>query len=284
MSETELSVVPGQAEEAAKAAKEAKEAKEAEEAEEAEEAARKAKEAKEAEEAARKAEEAVKFRQDPSNRVMQLALYYDFVLYNMQQKPFGVLLSNYGGAILSKERGLRVNVPNPAQPSLFSKLDPVNTIHDALVKWLLDKSNCNINELKNQIADLQDVYKSEKINEFKGRGKTTPAALYDLLNPGEGDINAAIQNAAAKIMAYAPSRKMMYLGDEVFHLVLNKSAGQFLTDDTVAAMSRILSDPDALPPKSKGGRTKRRGTRRRGPKRHNRRSYKNKNKKRTRRH
>jgi hypothetical protein len=280
MSETELSVVPGQAEEAAKEAKEAEEA-----ARKAEEAAKEAKEAKEAEEAARKAEEAVKFREDPSNRVMQLALYYDFVLYNMQQKPFGVLLSNYGGAILSKERGLRVNVPNPAQPSLFSKLDPVNTIHDALVKWLLDKSNCNINELKNQIADLQDVvYKSEKINEFKGRGKTTPAALYDLLNPGEGDINAAIQNAAAKIMAYAPSRKMMYLGDEVFHLVLNKSAGQFLTDDTVAAMSTILSDPDALPPKSKGGRTKRRGTRRRGPKRHNRRSCKNKNKKRTRRH
>jgi len=34
----------------------------------------------------------------PDNvRLIQLALYYDFILYNMQQKPFGVLLVSGGG-------------------------------------------------------------------------------------------------------------------------------------------------------------------------------------------
>jgi len=80
----------------------------------------------------------------PENvRVIQLALYYDFVLYNMQQKPFGVLLVSGGGAIENRERGTMVDVPNKAQPSLFVKIDTVKELHD--VQCLSDKRKCDIN-------------------------------------------------------------------------------------------------------------------------------------------
>jgi hypothetical protein len=213
-------------------------------------------------------------------RLMQLALYYDFVLFNMPQKPFRVLLVSGGGAIKNEERGT-------IQKFQFASLNTVKEIHEALVDCLIDKKKCNDKNkseiLRDNVDYLKDtLYVPNKIAEFKGRGKTTPAELYDLLNPGDGDINAAIQNAASKIKAFAPSQ-MGYLGDEVFKLISSGAAAQFLDDETVAAMRSILAT-------NQGGRTRRRrrgaqrrgAQRRRGTKRHTRRSCKNK--KRTRRH
>lgn len=204
----------------------------------------------------------------PENvRVIQLALYYDFVLYNMQQKPFGVLLVSGGGAIGNRERGTMVNVPNKAQPSLFVKMDTVKELHDALVQCLSDKSKCDINGLNEHVEYLKEtLYRSEKIDEFKSRGKTTPAELYDLLNPGNGDINAAIQNAVRQIKRYPAASETVYIGDEVFNLIFRNAAVHFLDGTTVTAMHSIMDDGIALP-KRRGGRTKRRGTKRRGTKR-----------------
>ena len=119
---------------------------------------------------------------------------------------------------------------------------------------------------------------------FKVVTKTTPAKLYDLLNPGDGDINVAIQKAAREIMAYSPSQSVLYLGDddEVFQLIFKNAAVEFLDDETVEAIRSIMEPEIALPRRMGGRRTRRRGTRRHGPKRHNRRSCKTK--KRTRRH
>jgi hypothetical protein len=212
-------------------------------------------------------------------RLIQLALYYDFVLFNMQQKPFRVLLASGGGTIGNKERGTMMTIPNPGQPSLFVEFNPVKELHDALMVCLSDKKKCNDKNLRDNVDYLKEtLYVPSKIVEFKGRGQATPAELYDLLNPGDGDINAAIQNAASKIKALAPSQ-MGYLGDEVFELISSGAAAQFLEDATVAAMRSILANTN------QGGRTRRRrrgAQRRRGTKRHNRRSYKNK--KRTRMH
>jgi len=204
----------------------------------------------------------------PENvRVIQLALYYDFVLYNMQQKPFGVLLVSGGGAIGNRERGTMVDVPNKAQPSLFVKIDTVKELHDALVQCLSDKSKCDINGLNEHVEYLKEtLYRSEKIDEFKTRGKTTPAELYDLLNPGNGDINAAIQKAVRQIKEYPAAAATVYLGDEVLNLIFRNAAVHFLDGNTVAAMRSIMDDGIALP-KRIGGRTQRRGTKRRGTKR-----------------
>jgi len=212
----------------------------------------------------------------PSKSVIELALYYDFILYNMQQKPFGVLLAIHGGAIRNIDRIIPMNTDD----GVMIKIDPI-TFHNELLQCLKLHTQCNTYNLEKQVNAIKKTY-NDKIDEFKRLTKTTPAELYDLLNPGEGkiDINAAIQNAARTIMAYAPSQQILYLGDDVFDFIIQNAASQFLTDDTVAAMSSIMAEAK-LPPKRKGGR---RGTRRRGPKRHNRRSYKNKNKKRTRRH
>jgi len=121
----------------------------------------------------------------------------------------------------------------------------------------------------------EKLYRSEKIDEFKTRGKTTPAELYDLLNPGNGDINAAIQKAVRQIKEYPAAAAKVYLGDEVLNLIFRNAAVHFLDGNTVAAMRSIMDDGIALP-KRIGGRTqrrgtKRRGTKRRGTKRHNRR-------------
>lgn len=211
-------------------------------------------------------------------RLMQLALYYDFVLFNMPQKPFRVLLVSGGGAIKNEERGT-------IQKIQFARLNTVDEVHNALVDCLTDKKKCNDNTISSPLRDNVDylketLYVPSKIAEFKGRGKTTPAELYDLLNPGDGDINAAIQNAVSKIKQYIT---VPYLGDEVFTLISSGAAAQFLDDATVAAMRSILANTN------QGGRTRRRrggaqrrGAQRRGTKRHNRRSCKNK--KRTRRH
>ena len=187
----------------------------------------------------------------------------------MQQKPFGVLLKSGGGAIGNNERGTMVNVPNKAQSSLFVKIDTVKELHNALVQCLSDKSKCDIDGLNEHVEYLKEtLYRSEKIDEFKARGKTTPAELYDLLNPGNGDINAAIQKAVRQIQEYpAAAAATVYLGDEVFNLLSNGAAVQFLDSDTVAAMLSITDDGINLPPKRRGGRTKRRGTKRRGTKR-----------------
>jgi hypothetical protein len=208
-------------------------------------------------------------------RLIQMALYYDFVLYNMQQKPFYVLLSVHGGAIK--------NIDRSTITTEHYRIDP-NTIHAALAKCLKSKSQCDTADLGRQVKAIKEMY-DDKINGFKAVTKTTPAKLYDLLNPGNGDINVAIQKAAREIMAYSPSQKMLYLGDddEVFQLIFKNAAVEFLDDETVDAIRSIMEPEIALPPKRKGGRrTRQRGTRRRGPKRHNRRSYKNT--KRTRRH
>ena len=210
-------------------------------------------------------------------RLMQLALYYDFVLFEMQQKPFRVLLVSGGGAMTNEERGT-------IQKFQFAGLNTVKELHTALVDCLNDKKKCNdknISEiLRDNVDYLKDtLYVPSKIAEFKGRGKTTPAELYDLLNPGDGDINAAIQNAASKIKAFAPSTVPYLVDDKVFKLISSGAAAQFLDDETVAAMRSILANTN------QGGRTRRRrrgAQRRRGTKRHNRRSCKNK--KRTRRH
>ena len=108
----------------------------------------------------------------PENvRVIQLALYYDFVLYNMQQKPFGVLLVSGGGAIGNRERGTMVDVPNKAQPSLFVEFNAVNALHDALVGCLSDKKKCNDRNLRDNVDFLKELYVPKKIIEFKSRGR-----------------------------------------------------------------------------------------------------------------
>ena len=182
----------------------------------------------------------------------------------MQQKPFGVLLVSGGGAIGNRERGTMVNVPNKTQSSLFVEFNAVNALHDALVGCLSDKKKCNDRNLRDNVDFLKELYVPKKIIEFKSRGKATPAELYDLLNPGDGDINTAIQNAVRQIKKYTADDERVYLGDEVFTLISNGAAVQFLDAATVAAMRSIM-------PKRMGGRTKRRGTKRRGTKRHNRR-------------
>ena len=206
-------------------------------------------------------------------RLIQMALYYDFVLYNMQQKPFYVLLSVHGGAIK--------NIDRSTITTEHYRIDQ-NTIHAALVKCLKSKSQCDTADLGMQVKAIKEMY-DDKINGFKAVTKTTPAKLYDLLNPGDGDINVAIQKAAREIMA-SPSQKWLYLGDddEVFQLIFKNAAVEFLDDETVEAIRSIMEPEIALPRRMGGRRTRRRGTRRHGPKRHNRRSYKNT--KRTRRH
>ena len=184
----------------------------------------------------------------------------------MQQKPFGVLLVSGGGAIGNRERGTMVDVPNKAQPSLFVEFNAVNALHDALVGCLSDKKKCNDRNLRDNVDFLKELYVPKKIIEFKSRGKATPAELYDLLNPGDGDINTAIQNAVRQIKKYTADDERVYLGDEVFTLISNGAAVQFLDAATVAAMRSIMDDGIALP-KRMGGRTQRRGTQRRGTKR-----------------
>jgi len=174
------------------------------------------------------------------------------------------------GAIKNRERGTMVNVPNKAQPSLYIEFNAVNELHDALVGCLSDKKKCNDINLRDNVDYLKEtVYVPNKIIEFKSRGQANPAELYDLLNPGDGDINTAIQNAVRQIKEYTADNEMVYLGDEVFTLISNGAAVQFLDDATVAAMRSIMDDGIALPPKMRpnGGRTKRRGTQRRGTKR-----------------
>lgn len=207
-------------------------------------------------------------------RLMQMALYYDFVLYNMQQKPFYVLLSVHGGAMKNMDRSTLTEL---------YRIDP-NTIHAALVKCLKSKSQCDTADLGMQVKAIKEMYNEGKIEQFKAVTKTTPAKLYDLLNPGDGDINVAIQKAAREIMAYSPSQNVLYLGDddEVFQLIFKDAAVGFLDHETVEAIRSIMEPKIALPRRMGGRRTRQRGTRRHGPKRHNRRSYKTK--KRTRRH
>ena len=193
----------------------------------------------------------------------------------MQQKPFYVLLSVHGGAIK--------NIDRSTITTEHYRIDQ-NTIHAALVKCLKSKSQCDTADLGMQVKAIKEMY-DDKINGFKAVTKTTPAKLYDLLNPGDGDINVAIQKAAREIMAYSPSQKrLLYLGDddEVFQLIFKNAAVEFLDDETVEAIRSIMEPEIALPRRMGGRRTRRRGTRRHGPKRHNRRSYKTK--KRTRRH
>ena len=200
----------------------------------------------------------------PENmRLIQLALYYDFVLHNMQQKPFRVLLTTSGGAIMNAERGTKLTLPN-----IGLVVNTVNELHNSLVECLSDKTKCNALALRNNIEHLKhDVYTSKKINEFKLRGKKTPAELYDLLNPGDGDINVAMQNAVRQIKNYPDAADTVYIADEVLNLISNGAAVQFLDNDTVAAMLSITDDGIKLPPKMKGGRMKRRGTQRRGAQR-----------------
>jgi hypothetical protein len=89
----------------------------------------------------------------PKNvRVIQLALYYDFVLFNMQQKPFRVLLASGGGAIGNKERGTMMTIPNPGQPSSFVEFNPVKELHDALVQCLSDKTVAHNDVARNDVA------------------------------------------------------------------------------------------------------------------------------------
>ena len=190
----------------------------------------------------------------------------------MQQKPFYVLLSVHGGAIK--------NIDRSTITTEHYRIDQ-NTIHAALVKCLKSKSQCDTADLGMQVKAIKEMY-DDKINGFKAVTKTTPAKLYDLLNPGDGDINVAIQKAAREIMAYSPSQSVLYLGDEVFQLIFKNAAVEFLDDETVEAIRSIMEPEIALPRRMGGRRTRRRGTRRHGPKRHNRRSYKTK--KRTRRH
>lgn len=208
-------------------------------------------------------------------RLIQTALYYDFVLYNMQQKPFYVLLSVHGGAIKNMDRSTMTEV---------YRINP-NTIHVALAKCLKSKSQCDTDDLVRQVKAIKELYDEDKIEGFKALTKTTPAKLYELLNPGDGDINAAIQKAAREIMAYPPSQSTLYLGDddEVFQLIFKNAAVEFLDDETVKAIRSIMEPEIALPPKRKGGRrTRRRGAQKRGSQRHRR--TRHKNTKRTRRH
>jgi hypothetical protein len=155
-------------------------------------------------------------------RLVQKALYYDFVLYNMQQKPFGVLLASNGGAIKNSERGLMKHQYNASAPMMT--IDKVGTLHDTLAMCLKDMSHCNVKELQDSVDEAT---------------KTTPAELYDLLNPGDGDINASIQKAAREIFSYAPG--IQYEGDAVDALVFNGNAASFLDDAAVEAILSILT-------------------------------------------
>ena len=221
--------------------------------------------------------------------LIQKALYYDFVLYNMQQKPFGVLLASNGGAIKNSERGMTSVKKSGFSIITTRDIGTIGMLHKTLANCLNDESHCNVKELQESVEIIEELYNKEKIVQFKSATKTTPAELYDLLNPGDGDINAAIQTAAREIMAYDPSHRMMYLGDddEVFGLIFENRAGKFLDGNTVAAMRSIMNEPEILLPRRMGGRrTRRRGAQQRGAQRCNRRTNRRgcKNKKRTRRH
>ena len=176
-------------------------------------------------------------------RLVQKALYYDFVLYNMQQKPFGVLLAQNGGAIKNSERGLMKHKNDASAPMITT--DIVGTLHDTLTMCLKNKSTCNVSELQESVELIEELlYNNSKIDNFKRATKTTPAELYDLLNPGNGNINEAIQTAARKIMAYEPSHRMMYLGnnDDVVKLITTGNAKEFLNGSAVEAILSILTD------------------------------------------
>jgi len=237
--------------------------------------------------------------------LIQKALYYDFVLYNMQQKPFGVLLASNGGAIKNSERGMTSVKKSGFSIITTRDIGTIGMLHKTLANCLNDESHCNVSELQESVEIIEQLYNSSKIDAFKKAAaaaaaaaaatniakKTTPAELYDLLNPGDGDINAAIQKAAREIMAYEPSHRMMYLGDddEVFGLIFENRAGKFLDGNTVAAMRSIMNEPEISLPRRMGmggRRTRRRGAQQRGAQRCNRRTNRRgcKNKKRTRRH
>ena len=97
----------------------------------------------------------------PENvRVIQLALYYDFVLYNMHQKPFRVLLVYGKGAINSHERG-KIKVTGNIAGNV---IDMATELHDALVQCLSDKSKCDIGELNKHIEYFKILYDPTKIN------------------------------------------------------------------------------------------------------------------------
>jgi hypothetical protein len=171
-------------------------------------------------------------------RLVQKALYYDFVLYNMQQKPFGVLLASNGGAIKNSERGLRKHKNDASAPMIT--MDIVGTLHDTLAECLKNESTCNVSELQESVEIIEELlYTNSKIAAFKQATKTTPAELYDLLNPGDGDINAAIQKAAREIFSYAPG--IQYEGDAVDALIFNGNAITFLDDAAVEAILSILT-------------------------------------------
>jgi hypothetical protein len=170
-------------------------------------------------------------------RLVQKALYYDFVLYNMQQKPFGVLLASNGGAIKNIERGFMKHQYNASAPMIT--IDIVGTLHNTLAMCLKDVSHCNVKELQDSVDEVEELYNDSKIADFKNATKTTPAELYDLLNPGDGDINAAIQKAAREIFSYAPG--IQYEGDAVDALVFNGNAASFLDDAAVEAILSILT-------------------------------------------
>ena len=172
-------------------------------------------------------------------RLVQKALYYDFVLYNMQQKPFGVLLASNGGAIKNNERGLMKHQYNAASPMIT--VDIVGELHKTLANCLNNESHCNGEELQESLDSIEELYTSSKIADFKLATKTTPAELYDLLNPGDGDINAAIQKAAREIFSYAPAIKYEGDRDAVDALVFNGNATSFLDDAAVEAILSILT-------------------------------------------
>jgi hypothetical protein len=195
--------------------------------------------------------------------LVQKALYYDFVLYNMQQKPFGVLLASQGGAIKNNERGMRsVNQSGFSSVTTTRDIGTIGILHKTLAECLNNESHCNVKELQESVDVIEELYNDSKIADFKRAAKTTPAHLYDLLRP-QGDINSAIQKAAREIMAYDPSHRMMYLGDDdaVFELIFQNRASKFLDGNTVAAMRSIM-----LPRRMGGRRTRRRTTKVRGRK------------------
>jgi len=109
-----------------------------------------------------------------------MILYYDFVLHNMQQKPFRVLLVTSGGAIMNAERGTKLTLPN-----IGLVVNTVNELHNSLVECLSDKTKCNADALRNNIEHLKhDVYTSKKINEFKSRGKKNACGIIRLVESG----------------------------------------------------------------------------------------------------
>ena len=159
----------------------------------------------------------------------------------MQQKPFGVLLASNGGAIKNNERGLMKHQYNAASSTTMITVDIVGELHDTLAMCLKDVSHCNVKELQDSVDEVEELYSDSKIADFKLATKTTPAELYDLLNPGDGDINAAIQKAAREIFSYAPAIKYEGDRDAVDALVFNGNAATFLDDAAVEAILSILT-------------------------------------------